>query len=158
MDVDQRFAQRHELQPLDDRARQCFSDYGRGRESCLHPCEYLSCAYALVAQRFGERIYSSQPLCRCGRCRGVDFGVNHAPAVVEQLRLAEYDVFIAGVVAFANLLYAPEPHHLHCAGSVGEHSHEPGLCPFALHGHGNEAPFELNHGHFARQILDPVYR
>ena len=87
----------------------------------------------MVAQRFGERIDSAHSLLCGDRLRGVDLGVDHAPAVVERFGFAKEDIFVAGVVALLYLFYPFEPHHFHGGPAVGEHAHEPCFRTFALH-------------------------
>ncbi len=82
--------------------------------------------------------------------------MDHAPSAVELLGFAEEDVFVAGLVEFAELLYALEPNDLHCRCAVGEEPDEACLGSLADYGEADEASAELDEGHLSGEVADAV--
>ena len=151
VDFAHRLGGAHEAVAADDRCGKSLGESSRHGQRALNPCEDVARRDAAVAQFFGQGVDPAQPLGSSGSVGRVDLGVDHAPAAVELLRLAEENIFAAGVIKIFESLYATEPHDLDGCRAVGKKADEAHLGPFALGCEGEEAPSDLHGRHLARE-------
>ena len=60
------------------------------------------------------------------------------------------------MIQFPERAYAPEPHHFHRGGPVGEQGCEAHFRPLPLHLHGDKPPTHLQRRHLAAEISHTV--